>query len=163
MSDDKQVTERCMFCGTVVTPGSLIRNALDNGAMPRMAEIAANAMRLHTAETDALRKRVAELEEVLVNTRFYMDRSTLDRDVNPWLRAQWATGRPHPTQDDAERERITASKSVASPRPEARYRLFVALRSELIENGVCLDCGRHTPGSTCHCEWTNDRRRHGGR
>jgi hypothetical protein len=53
---------RCLFCGTEVTPGQLIGNALANGAMPKMAEHAVTAMRLHTDETDRLRKRVATLE-----------------------------------------------------------------------------------------------------
>lgn len=51
--------ERCLFCGTEVTPGKLIGNTLANGAMPKMAEIAAKALRMHTDETDQLRQSAA--------------------------------------------------------------------------------------------------------
>ena len=54
--------DRCIMCGHAVTPGSLIGNALANGAMPRMAEHAIKSTRLYTDELGALRKRVAELE-----------------------------------------------------------------------------------------------------
>jgi hypothetical protein len=51
--------DRCPWCGTVVTAGSLLGNTLANGAAPKLA---ASAIRLYTDELGALRKRVAELE-----------------------------------------------------------------------------------------------------
>lgn len=54
--------ERCLLCGTAVTPGMLIGNTLANGAMPKMAEQAMRAGKLYTDELGMLRKRVAELE-----------------------------------------------------------------------------------------------------
>lgn len=61
-ADRSKPIERCLFCGTALTPGRLIGNALANGAMPKMAEQAIKSMRMYTDELGALRKRVAELE-----------------------------------------------------------------------------------------------------
>lgn len=36
--------------------------------------------------------------------------------------------------------------------PEALFRAFTELRTELVEADVCLSCGAHTPGRTCQCE-----------
>lgn len=35
---------------------------------------------------------------------------------------------------------------------QVKYLTFVRLRDELFEADVCLACGAHTPGRTCHCE-----------
>jgi hypothetical protein len=56
--------ERCLFCGTAVTPGVLIGNTLANGAAPKMLEMVLRTGKLYTDELGALRTRVAELEQL---------------------------------------------------------------------------------------------------
>lgn len=67
--------ERCLWCGTAVTPGSILGNALANGALPKMVEHAMRAIKTHTDETDELRKRVAELETGLRKARASIEAS----------------------------------------------------------------------------------------
>lgn len=119
-------TERCLFCGAAVTPGQLIGNMLANGAMPKMAEHAARATRLYTDELGALRKRVAELEALHGQAGALI--ATLS------------------SVDGA------AGALAQAAGPDAAFRVFTALREQLLAAHICLACGAHTPGRHCQCE-----------